>query len=121
MTSKNFRMFLDSDPKVDMQPSNFTPVAAFTSDNHRELNHYFHQAGDDSILAGVWESAPCREEIESYPAHEMMTIISGSLTVTNEDGEAETFTAGDSLFVPKGSKITWHITETLKKFYLIAA
>jgi uncharacterized cupin superfamily protein len=51
----------------------------------------------------------------------MMTVISGSLTVTNEDGEAETFTSGDSLFIPKGAKVTWHITETLKKYYLIAA
>jgi uncharacterized cupin superfamily protein len=33
----------------------------------------------------------------------------------------ETFTSGDSLFIPKGAKVTWHITETLKKYYLIAA
>ena len=50
----------------------------------------------------------------------MMTVISGSLTVTNVDGQAETFTSGDSLFIPKGTKCTWHITETLRKFYMIA-
>ena len=121
MTSKNFRMFLDSDPKVDMQPSNFTPAAAFTSDNHRELNHYFHQAADDSILAGVWESAPCREEFESYLAHEMMTIISGALVLTNADGVEESFGPGEVVFVAKGSKMTWHITERLKKYYMTSA
>ena len=120
MSGKSFRMSLDDDPRIDMQPSSFTPPSAFTSNDTREVNHYFHKEADDSILCGIWESAPCKEEIESYAAHEMMTVISGSLTVTNDQGQAETFTAGDSLFIPKGSKITWHITETLKKFYLIA-
>jgi uncharacterized cupin superfamily protein len=113
MASKGFRLLPEDDPRVDMQPSNFTAPEAFTSGDHREVNHYFHREAD--------ESAPCKEEIESYPANEMMTVISGSLTVTNEDGEAETFTSGDSLFIPKGAKVTWHITETLKKYYLIAA
>ena len=121
MAQKSFRFLPEDDSRVDMQPSDFTPVGAFTTDDHREVNHYFHREADDSILCGIWESAPCREEIEGYPVHEMMLILSGSLTVTNADGEAETFTAGGSLFIPKGAKITWHITETLKKYYLIAA
>ena len=121
MASKGFRLLPEDDPRVDMQPSNFTAPEAFTTGDNREVNHYFHRDADDSVLCGIWESAPCKEEIESYPANEMMTVISGSLTVTNEDGEAETFTSGDSLFIPKGSKITWHITEALKKYYFIAA
>ena len=121
MANKGFRLLPDDDPRVDMQPSSFTPVEAFTTDDHREVNHYFHREPDDSILCGVWECAPSREEVEAYPVHEMMTVISGSVTVTNADGVAETFTSGDSLFIPKGAKIIWHITETLKKHYLIAA
>jgi len=121
MAHKSFRMLADGDPETGMQPSDFTPPETFTSDNHAETNHFVFQADDDSILSGVWESAPCKEEIESYPAHEMMTVISGSVTVTNADGQAETFTAGDSFFIPKGTACTWHITETLRKFYMIAA
>jgi uncharacterized cupin superfamily protein len=51
----------------------------------------------------------------------MMTILSGSVTVTNVEGQSETFTVGDAFFIPKGTKCTWHITETLRKFYMIAA
>ncbi len=121
MANKVHRLLSDGDPATGMQPSSFTPPETFTSDDHNELNHTFFATEDESILSGVWESAPCKEEIESYPVHEMMTVISGSVTLTNADGKSETFTSGDTFFVPKGTKCTWHITETLRKFYFIAA
>jgi len=37
-----------------------------------------------------------------YPVHEMMTILSGSVTLTStDDGTSETFTAGDTFLLPK--------------------
>jgi uncharacterized cupin superfamily protein len=120
MTSRSFRLFPNGHPETGMQPSDFTPPESFTSDDHTELNHTFFATADESILSGVWESAPCKEEIESYPVHEMMTVISGSVTVTNADGQADTFTSGDTFFIPKGAKCTWQITKTLRKFYMIA-
>ena len=121
MTRRTFRMLPDGDPETGMQPSNLTPPEAFTGEDRRELNHSFFVADDESILSGVWECAPCKEEIESYPVHEMMTVISGSVTLTDAEGHSETFVAGDSFFIPKGSKCIWEITETLRKFYMIAA
>jgi uncharacterized cupin superfamily protein len=49
-----------------------------------------------------------------------MTVISGSVTLSR-DGRSETFTAGDTFFVAKGTPCIWEITETLRKFYMIAA
>jgi uncharacterized cupin superfamily protein len=50
----------------------------------------------------------------------MMTIISGSVTLTDKKGKSEKFTAGDVFFIPKGTQCTWHITEALRKMYMIA-
>jgi len=119
MSSKAIRLLPGGDPVTGMQPSDMTADGDFTSDDHSELNHTFFSTHDDSILVGVWECAPCKEEIESYPVHEMMTVISGAVTVTNDDGHAETFTAGDVFYIPKGTKCTWHIEEKLRKFYMI--
>ncbi len=120
MKTTFYRLLADGHPQDGMQPSKFTDPDTFTTESKEETNHTFFQTGDESILTGVWESAPCKEEIESYAVHEMMTVISGSVTLTNADGDAETFTAGDTFFIAKGTKCTWHITETLKKFYMIA-
>ena len=108
-------------PSAGMLPSHFTAADAFTTDDNTETNHFNFTSDDESILAGVWECAPCREVFDSYPVNEMMTILSGSVTLTNsEDGSSETFTAGDTFFVPKGTPCTWEITQTLRKYYFIA-
>lgn len=102
-----------------MEPSDMTAPELFTTEDKTELNHTHFATADESVLSGVWECAPCREEIDSYPVHEMMTVISGSLTLNHADGRAETFTAGDTFFIAKGSKLIWEITETLRKYYMI--
>ena len=84
------------------------------------MNHTFYASEDGSILCGVWECAPSREELEAYPVNEMMTVLSGSVTLTNADGSSDTFTAGDTFFIPKGTRGVWEITETMKKYYLIS-
>ena len=48
----------------------------------------------------------------------MMTIISGEVVITNADGVAETFGPGEVAFAAKGSKMTWHITKHMRKYYM---
>ena len=115
-----YRLLKDGHPESGMSPSDMVAAEDFTTDDHTELNHTFYATADESILSGVWECAPCREQIDAYPVHEMMTVISGSVTLSR-DGRSETFTAGDTFFVAKGTPCTWEITETLRKFYMIAA
>ncbi len=117
MADVDFR--LPSHP-AKMDKSDLTAPEAFTSSDRTELIHSVFETEDESVLSGVWECAPCREEIDAYPVHEMMTVISGSVTLTHPDGRAETFRAGDTFFVAKGSPCTWEITEKLRKFYMIA-
>lgn len=107
-------------PQGGMSPSRFTSKNAFTSEDKTEVNHFYHASEDDSKLAGVWECAPCREEIKAYPVNEMMTVVSGSVTVTEKGKTPETFTAGDTFFIAKGTECVWEITQTLRKFYFIA-
>ena len=123
MTPQFLPRFLkfEANPSEGFEPSNLTPDDAFTTDDHHELNRLFYATEDESMLAGVWECAPCREVIDAYPVDEMMTVISGSVTLTDPDtGDSETYCAGDSFFVAKGTKCIWEITETLRKFYFIA-
>lgn len=120
MNDTFMRILQGNDSSVEIESSSMVEVAAFTTDDQTELNQSYFTSVDKNVLAGVWECAPCKEEIESYPVHEMMTIISGSVTLTNKKGKSETFTAGDVFFIPKGTQCTWHITETLRKMYMVA-
>ena len=104
--------------EVNMEPGDLMDLSTFTSDDQTELFHNFFATEDESITAGIWECAPCFEEVKNYPCYEMMVFISGSVTVTDESGP-QIFKAGDVLFVSKGSDFTWQITERLRKFYMI--
>ena len=70
MKTAFYRLLTGGHPVNGMQPSDFTDPATFTTDDKTETNHTFFQTDDESILTGVWESAPCKEEIESYAVHE---------------------------------------------------
>lgn len=119
MTLSTFR--LTPDPE-GMTPSEFTDPSSFTTSDKTEMNLFAYASEDETLLSGVWECAPARETYpDGYPVHEMMHIISGSVTLTHPDGRSETFTVGDTFFIPKGSPCTWENTETMRKFYMISA
>lgn len=119
MQSNSFKVL--PEPVGEKTPSRLIPKKCFTTDDTEETTCRFYEAEDGSVASGVWECAPCRMDIESYPVNEMMTIISGALTMTNADGAEESFGPGEVVFVAKGSKMTWHITERLSKYYMTSA
>jgi uncharacterized cupin superfamily protein len=120
MSLKATRLLADGHPQTGMAPSKLINLSSFTTADTSETIHEFFETDDGSVSAGVWECAPCREEIKRYPVHELMTVLSGSVTITNDDGSAETFNAGDTFFMPKGTRCTWEVTETLRKFFMSA-
>jgi len=107
-------------PHPQMDVSDMTSPEVFTSADQTELNHTHFSTDDESILSGTWECAPCREDIPAYPVHELMTIVSGKITLTHPDGTAEHLGAGDTFFISKGAPVVWEITQTLRKIYMIA-
>ena len=120
MATRPVRLNAGGDPATGMVPSDMVDPDDFTTGDRTELISHHYTTGDRSIMTGVWECAPCKEEIEAYPVYEMMTVLDGSVTVTDADGQAETYEAGDTFFIPKGTRCTWEITKKMRKFYMIA-
>lgn len=111
-----FKISPNSDGKKE--PSSLIPKACFTTDETDETTIRFYSSEDGSVSSGIWECPPCKVAIESYPVSEMMTIISGSVTITNSDGVPETFGPGEVVFAQKGASLTWHVTERLRKYFM---
>ena len=119
MSNPTFK--IPANPTEEVKVSNLIPKACFTTKSQNETTHRFYLAEDGSVTAGVWECDPCRLDIENYPVNEQMSIISGKLILTNADGVEESFGPGEAVFVAKGSKLTWHITERLRKYFMTSA
>ncbi len=119
MSAKVVRLLADGDPQTGMEPSSLVDPADFLVSDPTETVHTPFTNTQGNVTAGVWECSPCKEEIERYGVDELCAVLSGSVTITNADGQAETFGPGDSFVMPQDFKGTWHITETLKKFWMI--
>ena len=86
-------------------PSPGREIDAFTSD-------------DETFTCGFWEREPDTWSFER-PYDEVAYILEGSADVDTDDGGCLRVGAGDVLVTPKGTKGTWHIHETVAKFFAI--
>jgi uncharacterized cupin superfamily protein len=75
---------------------------------------------DGAFTTGFWRREP---DTWSFvrPYHEVALILAGAAEIETDDGMRHAVGAGDVLITPKGSSGTWHITETIVKFYAIAS
>ena len=102
-----------------MSKVEFTDTSMFEGGvpTHHVHNYFGEPTGQMS--AGVWSTTPMHRKVMPFPRHELMMILEGAVTITDGDGKAQTFKAGDSFFAPKGAVFSWTSTEYVRKFYVI--
>lgn len=71
---------------------------------------------DGAFACGLWEREPDTWSFER-PYDEVAYILEGSADVEGDDGRVLSVGAGDVFVTPKGSKGTWHVHETIAKFF----
>ena len=80
--------------------------------------HEVFASSAGAFTTGFWEREPDTWSFER-PYDEVAMILTGVADIETQDGRMLRVEAGDVLVTPKGSKGTWHIHETLLKFYAI--
>jgi uncharacterized cupin superfamily protein len=70
------------------------------------------------FTTGLWEREPDTWSFER-PYHEVAMILAGEADIETPEGVVHTVKAGDVLVTPKGTRGTWHIKQTIVKFYAI--
>lgn len=68
--------------------------------------------------AGIWECGPGKFTADRSQDSEVCCIISGSGTVTGEDGVSADIAPGSFLILPKGWRGTWVVRETIRKTFV---
>ena len=116
MAKKVIRM----ESNVELQDIPQQAPEAITAGDPQEKDHTYYTSEDESLSAGVWESTAGTLEVEYYPVDEFCYVISGSVVITNhEDNSREEIKAGEAFFIPKGTGLTWHVPEHIRKYYVI--
>lgn len=68
---------------------------------------------------GLWEITPGAFHSTKSGISEFMYFLSGSGTITRENGEVIDIAADTFVTLPDGSEVVWNVTETSRKIYVI--
>lgn len=84
------------------------------SENWEQVVHQ----GD--FVVAVFEASPAIIEIgEPFPYDEFVLVLEGQVTLTNIDGEKQTYSPGDTFLVPKGWLGTWDMPDKYREMIII--
>lgn len=72
-----------------------------------------------NMFVGMWDSTAFESEMNPFPSYEFVQLLEGEVTITEEDGTAHHFTAGDVFFIPMGTVCSWKTDGYIKKYYSI--
>jgi uncharacterized cupin superfamily protein len=107
------------DPKVPLQPSTPPTADMLLSAIPTQKAHEYFSNSTGELTVGVWETTGYHRKLLNFPRHELMHLLEGSVTFTDDKGKSQTFGAGDTFFVPKGTPNSWKSEGTLRKIYCI--
>ena len=110
---------LRPDPQAALAPSTgpAPELLASAAPSQRDKQYFADLTAQWTV--GVWDSTAYHRKTISFPRHELMHILEGEVTLTEEGGSAQTFKAGDTFFVPMGTRCNWKSTGYVRKIYCI--
>lgn len=76
-----------------------------------------HPSG--KLKAGYWDSEAGSWSGPPMPHDEIFTVLEGSVTVSNDNGDTYDLKAGDTMYMPKGVKSHWKVDNYVKKVFVI--
>jgi uncharacterized cupin superfamily protein len=71
---------------------------------------------------GTWDTTYYHRKAVPFPRYELMHFLEGAVSITDDAGNAQTFRAGDTLFIPMGARADFKVDGGyLRKVYAIFA
>lgn len=107
------------DPKVKLQPSTPPSQDILHSPVPTQHGHEFFEDATGQFTVGLWDTTGYHRKLIDFPRHELMHLLEGSVTFTDDKGATQTFRKGDTFFVPLGTPNSWKSEGYLRKIYCI--
>lgn len=102
-----------------LQPTDYISPETVQSGDPKERGRSIYADQTGQLDAGVWECEPNRHVIEGAPYDEFVYLLQGRIDITDDEGNTDTFGAGDSFVMPRGCTCTWDVKEPVRKLYVV--
>jgi uncharacterized cupin superfamily protein len=110
---------LKPDPKGKLEPAAATPPELLLSGKpvQHSRDWFVDPTGQWSV--GVWDSTAYHRKAVPFPRYELMSLLEGAVTITEENGRVHRFKAGDTFFIEQGCVSDFKTDGYVRKFYCI--
>lgn len=113
---------------IDLKPIRVDLSAPLPAVGQQDASQYLSDVPEMHLLSlfkdntaqfevGVWDCTPMQRMPATIARSELMHILEGKGSITNADGVAFAFEAGDTFLVPIGMGYQWHNTAYVKKIF----
>ena len=82
-------------------------------------DHSYFEDATDRLFAGTWTCSPMRLKSQRFGRFEIMCLLEGGMTLTDDAGVEHKFQAPDVLLVLPDAVTAWTNTEDVRKYYFI--
>lgn len=82
-------------------------------------NHNDYRVDDGRFVCGTWTSTAYQRHGFRYGHYEIMYLLAGSVTLTDETGRSQTFAKGDIVLAEEGAHCAWQSREDVTKLFAI--
>lgn len=83
----------------------------------RETTVPWYRDPTGAFESGFWADPAPRSAAIAYEEDELCVLLAGKVRITDEDGESQTYEAGDAFVIPRGFRGIWETVEPVRKFY----
>ncbi len=103
--------------KMELESIPPFPAEIVLKGESKNWEQVLHQ-GD--FVVAVFEASPAIIDIsDPFPYDEFVLVLEGQVTLTNIDGEKQTYKSGDTFLVPKGWLGTWDMPGNYREMIVI--
>jgi len=107
------------DPGPALRPCDGPPAEMLLSAPPAQCAHEYFADLTGQWTVGAWDSTAFHRKTIDFPRHELMHILEGEIILTEEGQPPQTFRAGDTFFVPLGTRCGGQVTGYVRKIYCI--
>jgi uncharacterized cupin superfamily protein len=105
--------------KLELQPTQFVSADLVLDGTPNELAADIFSGSNGSLQLGVWECTPYSEAANPYGIDEFCLLLKGRVSFTDDAGNKDTFSAGESYLVRKDFSGIFRVEEPTRKLYAI--
>jgi len=99
-------------------PTNLVDPALLLAGSPNDRGTTLFESADGAVKCGLWACDTYTERLPSYPEDELYVVLEGSVVVTVDGEDPETFAAGDALVIRRGTACTFEFRGSFRKVFL---